>query len=99
VDFFPRYEEAVEEPSLEGAVDLATIRTSRVGHRSFASTLKCGRDCTPDSSQSFIIQFQRANTLSFVALSGPQSAIEMEQAIEYARKHDKRIIAAVNAND
>jgi len=99
VDFFPEYEEAVEVPESEGAVDLERIRIAEFGDRSFSYTLGCGRDCTPGDTRSYIIQFQRSNTLSFLIVSGQEKDDLLTDAVAHARKQEDRIDAALESND
>jgi hypothetical protein len=99
VDYLREYDEGFGVPELEDAFNLERFKTAGIGHRSFSFTVGCDRDCTPEDGRSYIIQFQRSNVVSFVAVSGPESDDLLDDAIEYARKQDQRIVMALKAND
>jgi hypothetical protein len=96
-DFYEEYERLLEDPNFEGAYKIERFDTPKLGSNSFSFSISCGRDCTPDSTRAYIIQFQRANLFSIVALGGPQNSITADDVIGYAMRQDERVVSALEA--
>jgi hypothetical protein len=80
-------------------LDIQRLDTRTFGERSFAYIWRCIADCENEDAVTYIIQFQRANVLSVVVVGAIESRVSRDQAMEYARKQDQRVVAALNAND
>jgi hypothetical protein len=81
----------------EGRLDVEELDISRVGERSFAYLLHCVRECEGEEGGTYFVQFQRAkDVISVVAVTGVE-ANPVDQLVDWARKQDHRIVAALDA--
>jgi hypothetical protein len=87
------------EDITESRLDVERLDIPRLGERSVAYVWGCARECEEGEKAAYVLQFQRANVISVIALTGASQGNPVDELVRLATMQDQHVATALNANN